>query len=137
MWRAAITAERLFMSIGMIDERRGRLHPLWRSRIASVGALVPRVPTGAPMTVDEIATWSLLEKILAGVPKLDTPACGPSTATLFDRRGPDEDRDDAEARHHRALNLCRTCPALDACRNFAQYEKPSGQVIAGRSPLIT
>ncbi len=79
---------------------------------------------------------ALLATVLAGVPRLTDPACR-GQAWLFDPADPAEDRAEAEYRHHRALALCRTCPALTACSTWISTlpatKRPAG-VIAGQPP---
>ncbi|WP_440713105.1 WhiB family transcriptional regulator [Gordonia sp. FQ] len=86
--------------------------------------------------LDQDGTLALLKKVLWQLPRLDGAACVGRHA-LFAERGPDEDDDTVERRHHQALTLCRVCPALTACREFAATEKSSGEVIAGMNRTHT
>lgn len=86
--------------------------------------------------LDDDATLQILKRILRDLPKLADAACV-GRAELFDARDPDEDAEAAEYRHHRAAALCRTCPALDACSEYAATENPHGHVLAAQIPTPT
>ncbi|MEP9417471.1 WhiB family transcriptional regulator [Gordonia sp. VNQ95] len=77
---------------------------------------------------------SLLAAILEGTTSLSGAACVGSEA-LFDPKGRDEESADADYRHQAAAELCRTCPVLDACRDWAD-QSDTNAVIAGRRPAL-
>ncbi|WP_448222742.1 hypothetical protein [Gordonia iterans] len=64
-----------------------------------------------------------LAELLADQPDLSDAACRGRWA-LFDPAGEDEDPSVAEARHQRAAMICRSCPALAACRGWAERIPP-------------
>ncbi len=77
---------------------------------------------------------ALLTAMLAGLPNLRDAACSGSPG-LFDGRDADEDVADARYRHEAAVQLCRRCPALAACRQWADTQPDQIQtVIGGRVP---
>ena len=70
----------------------------------------------------------LLKAILRDTPKLDGSLCR-DRSDLFDT-----EQDDAEERQYAidsAKRLCRKCPALEACRDFASTQKRLTGVVAG------
>lgn len=83
--------------------------------------------------LDPGATIKLLQRILTDVPKLEGPCRG--RHELFDARGADEPVATARRRHQQAVDLCRRCPALDACAAFTAGERDFGMVRAGQMPL--
>lgn len=84
--------------------------------------------------LDPAGSEKLLTKVLWRLPKLTDAACA-GRSELFDARDPDEDAESAEYRHHRAAALCRTCPVLDACSEYADTDNSKARhVIAGRIP---
>ncbi|WP_179273883.1 transcriptional regulator [Rhodococcoides fascians] len=84
-------------------------------------------PAAAQQTPLEMA----LTAILTDTPRLDGAACIGHGA-LFDPPGDGELRDAVDTRHRAAARLCWTCPALDACRDWATGESSSGSVIAAQ-----
>ncbi|WOC12578.1 transcriptional regulator [Gordonia sp. MP11Mi] len=78
----------------------------------------------------------LLARMLWESPKLTGAACT-RDPRLFDSRDPDESVDAAADRHEQAVALCWQCPALTACREYADslssYRRVDG-VIAARAP---
>lgn len=64
-----------------------------------------------------------LSELLAGRDRWTGAACHGMWAT-FDPRHDDEHQDDYTARVHRAQTICRTCPILDDCRDFAGNARP-------------
>ncbi|WP_448222854.1 hypothetical protein [Gordonia iterans] len=77
-----------------------------------------------------------LAELLADQPDLSDAACRGLWA-LHDPAGEDENPEAAEARHHRAATICRSCPALTACRDWSErlpsQHRPPG-VLAGGIP---
>ncbi|MDH3026833.1 transcriptional regulator [Gordonia alkanivorans] len=76
---------------------------------------------------------ALLIAILQGRPNLRGAACVAAPG-LFDPRRPDEDADETEYRHTAAVSMCRSCPALEACRAHADTQPTTRAVIAARLP---
>ncbi|UQE74631.1 WhiB family transcriptional regulator [Gordonia sp. PP30] len=64
-----------------------------------------------------------LAELLADQPDLTEAACRGQWA-LFDPAAEDEDHAEVEARHHRAAAICSRCPALAACRDWAERIPP-------------
>lgn len=77
----------------------------------------------------------LTAEILRGLPNLSGANCIGSE-TLFDPKGRDEESLDAAYRHQAAAELCRTCPAVDACRAWAAKQPDINAVIGGRRPEL-
>ncbi|WP_448221955.1 WhiB family transcriptional regulator [Gordonia iterans] len=65
-----------------------------------------------------------LADLLADQPDLTGAACR-GLWSLFDEPAEDEDHAEAEARHHRAATLCRACPVLADCRDWAARISPN------------
>ncbi|MBY3989138.1 hypothetical protein HQO84_16715 [Rhodococcus fascians] len=84
-------------------------------------------PAAAQQTPLEMA----LTAILTDTPRLDGAACI-GRSDLFDPPGDGEPRDVVDARHRAAARVCWTCPALDACRDWATGEPSSGTIIAAQ-----
>jgi len=70
----------------------------------------------------------------AGVPVLPGARCR-GRHHLFDPAAADEPEPVTEARHHQAVRICQSCPALTACGSWVDSlpasKRPPG-VIAGR-----
>ena len=79
---------------------------------------------------------ALAALLAAGRPDLTDAACR-GRWDLFDEPAECEDPTAAEARHHHAASICRSCPALAACRDWADQlpsqHRPPG-VLAGVIP---
>lgn len=73
----------------------------------------------------------VLTAILTDTVRLDGAACI-GQANLFDPPSEGEPRDAVDTRHRAAARLCWTCPALDACRDWAVGEPSSGSIIAAQ-----
>lgn len=84
-------------------------------------------------TPTEDPTIALLAKILAATPRLEDAACIGRTE-LFDPQQDGEEAQDVTYRHRRAAALCNECPALTECHRWAQTERQSASVLAGRVP---
>lgn len=74
----------------------------------------------------------LLVSVLSGLPRLDGAACS-GRWSLFEPQRDNEPRGDVIERHDAAEILCAACPALTACRDWAEDEPHDGSVVAGRS----
>ena len=94
------------------------------------GESVSRTPNRPPTRLDGGAE-ALLAAVLRPMPQFTDPACI-GREMLFDPPGDREDRASVTRRHEAALHLCRTCPALAECREWAAAEPPTGGVLAGR-----
>ncbi len=85
------------------------------------------------VTVNPDEFQSLLSAA-AGVPVLPGARCR-GRHHLFDPATADEPEPVTEARHHQAVRICQSCPALDACGSWVDSlpasKRPPG-VIAGR-----
>lgn len=57
---------------------------------------------------------------------LNSAACGPEIAYLFDVRASDETRPAAARRHRAAAEVCAGCPVADACRADAYESRRMG-----------
>jgi hypothetical protein len=84
-------------------------------------------PAAAQQTPLEMA----LTAILTDTPRLDGAACIGHGA-LFDPPGDSEPRDAVDARHRAAARVCWTCPALDACREWAAGEPVTDTILAAQ-----
>ena len=73
----------------------------------------------------------VLTAILTDTVRLDGAACT-GHAALFDPPGEGEPRDAVDARHRAAARLCWTCPALDACRDWAATEPATDTILAAQ-----
>nr|WP_240930845.1 transcriptional regulator [Rhodococcus sp. B10] len=71
-------------------------------------------------------------RILTNQPRLSGAACV-GRSEVFDPAETGEDPDDVRYRHEVAASICRTCPALNSCRDWAETERASGSVIAERA----
>lgn len=78
-----------------------------------------------------------LERILFGTGPLREAACR-GHGDLFDPRNAEVAESHAEAneRHQLAVAICQSCPALDACRVWADSEPDRGAVLAARLPYV-
>jgi hypothetical protein len=72
--------------------------------------------------LDPTGTVALLSKLLRGIPKLPGAMCR-NHRELFDSADPD----DTAA----AVEICRSCPSLDACRTWASQQCRLFGVVAG------
>lgn len=82
----------------------------------------------------EAGEVALLVAILEQMPRLSEANCVGSPA-LFDPRGRWEEAEDADCRHAAALQLCRCCPVLAECRQWADGQQDLAHgVIGGRRP---
>ncbi|WP_232717397.1 WhiB family transcriptional regulator [Gordonia metallireducens] len=82
----------------------------------------------------EAGPVALLTEILRGTASLSGAACVGS-AELFDPRDPHEDAIGGYRRHFAAAQVCRRCPVIDACREWADGDRKQAQsVTAGRVP---
>lgn len=90
-------------------------------------------------TTQEQGVVPLLAAVLRELPKLTGAACA-GRSELFDPAHRHETAETVEARHARAVGLCRTCPALIDCRTWADSltrpRRPAG-VLAGHAPHQT
>ncbi|MGV6990874.1 WhiB family transcriptional regulator [Gordonia amicalis] len=64
------------------------------------------------------------------MPNLRGAACVGSPG-LFDPRDPSEDPADTAYRHNAARELCRTCPALEECRDWADSQPDQTPAVTG------
>lgn len=76
---------------------------------------------------------ALLSKILTDTPKLDGAACI-DWPGLHDPANEGESAAVVASRHAAAESVCFDCPAMLACDQWAQTERPYAGVIAGRIP---
>lgn len=90
-------------------------------------ARLKTTPTAGQQTPLELA----LTAILTNTVRLDGAACT-GQANLFDPPSEGEPRDAVDARHRAAARLCWTCPALDACRNWAATEPATDTILAAQ-----
>jgi hypothetical protein len=70
----------------------------------------------------------ILKAILADTPRLKGALCR-DRSDLFDAE--QEDEDDRQYAVDSAIRLCRQCPALQACREFAATQPRLTGVVAG------
>lgn len=75
----------------------------------------------------------LLVKILADTPPMADAECIGHT-DLFDPQSEHEAAEDVTYRHMQAATICASCPVLSECDRWAQTERPSDGVLAGRIP---
>jgi hypothetical protein len=82
------------------------------------------------------AGWvELLAEVLRDSPKLEDAACVGRWPGLFDPPGQGESLDHPDVAHRRgiAVSICRACPCLEMCREWAESQ-PQGRlsgVVAG------
>lgn len=79
------------------------------------------------------ATWQGLADALSAAPDFEGAACV-GRWPLFDPPDDGESRASVQERHEIAVQVCRQCPALEACREWSLTEKPTGAVVAGTIP---
>ncbi|MCH5645672.1 WhiB family transcriptional regulator [Gordonia sp. ABSL49_1] len=77
----------------------------------------------------------LTAEILRGTADLSGANCIGSE-TLFDPKARNEESVDAAYRHRAAAELCRTCPAVDACARWAATQPDTNAVVGGRRPVL-
>lgn len=77
----------------------------------------------------------LLLAIFSNTAGFDGAACR-GESDLFDPRDHDRDEtaDQARDRHEDAARICRTCPVLARCRDWATGEPEHGSVVGGAVP---
>ena len=95
-------------------------------------ARLKTTPTAGQQTPLELA----LTAILTATVRLDGAACT-GHSELFDPPSDGEARDAVDARHRAAARLCWTCPALDACRDWAATEPATDTIIAAQHMLAS
>ncbi|MCH5645357.1 WhiB family transcriptional regulator [Gordonia sp. ABSL49_1] len=77
----------------------------------------------------------LTAEILRGTADLSGANCVGSEA-LFDPKAHNEEFTAADYRHQAAVELCRTCPAVVACAQWAATQPDVHAVIGGRRPAL-
>lgn len=89
----------------------------------------PSIDTYRPNGARSRGTVGLLAEILRDVPRLDGAACSLEHARLFDvpHQGGPGGRQRARQRRVIAERLCATCPAHDACADWATGEPASNR----------